>query len=263
MKAKARRLKMERTPGHRLHRLHPAHARRAAGSRTATRRCPTSPARSRSWPRSSRFPVVGISQLSRAPEKGRREPRPQLSDLRESGAIEQDADVVIFIYRPEVYAPLDGGASTRASPRSSSPSSGTARPTSFKLAFLGKYARFADLRWISSIRRPEMVGDLVRGPSPAGSSARSSARSGSSCWKTLRNLLNKPWEHETLPPAARGDRGPDAARRLPDRGLRRAGLRPSDLHRLPPLHRPGFGGLRRARSSRSGWPRSSSPSWSG
>ena len=52
-----------------------------------------------------RIPVVGISQLSRAPEKGRREPKPQLSDLRESGAIEQDADVVIFIFRPEYYHP--------------------------------------------------------------------------------------------------------------------------------------------------------------
>jgi replicative DNA helicase len=88
------------------------------------------------------IPVVGISQLSRAPEKGRREPKPQLSDLRESGAIEQDADVVIFIYRPEVYQPQDESLRGIAEINVAKQRNG---PTDIlRLAFFNKYARFAN-----------------------------------------------------------------------------------------------------------------------
>jgi replicative DNA helicase len=88
------------------------------------------------------IPVVGISQLSRAPEKGRAKPIPQLSDLRESGAIEQDADVVIFIYRPEIYKPDDetikGIADIIIAKQRNGP---TGR---ISLAFLNKFARFSN-----------------------------------------------------------------------------------------------------------------------
>jgi len=91
------------------------------------------------------IPVVGISQLSRAPEKGRREPRPQLSDLRESGAIEQDADVVIFIYRPELYRPKDESLRGLAEINVAKQRNG---PVGIiNLAFIREYARFADLEF--------------------------------------------------------------------------------------------------------------------
>lgn len=88
------------------------------------------------------IPVVGISQLSRAPEKARKEPRPQLSDLRESGAIEQDADVVIFIYRPEVYRRHDESVKGIAEINVAKQRNG---PTDIiRLVFLERFTRFVD-----------------------------------------------------------------------------------------------------------------------
>ncbi len=93
------------------------------------------------------MPVVGISQLSRAPEKGRARPIPQLSDLRESGAIEQDADVVVFIYREEFYRPDDetvkGIADVVVAKQRNGPTG------KLSLAFLNKFARFNDREFYS------------------------------------------------------------------------------------------------------------------
>ena len=50
-----------------------------------------------------KIPLIAVSQLSRAPEQRKGDHRPQLSDLRESGSIEQDADLVLFLYREDLY----------------------------------------------------------------------------------------------------------------------------------------------------------------
>jgi replicative DNA helicase len=90
--------------------------------------------------RELQVPVVGISQLSRAPEQ-RPDKRPILSDLRESGAIEQDADVVGFLYRDDYYnaeSEDPGGAELIIAKHRNGPV-GTV-----KLVFLEHYPKFAD-----------------------------------------------------------------------------------------------------------------------
>jgi replicative DNA helicase len=86
-------------------------------------------------------PIVAMSQLSRAVEQ-RHDKRPILSDLRESGSIEQDADLVMFIYRDEYYneeSDQQGIAEVHLAKHRNGPTD------TVKLSFLKRYAKFADL----------------------------------------------------------------------------------------------------------------------
>ena len=112
------------------------------------------------------IPVMAISQLSRQVEQRGKDRIPQLSDLRESGAIEQDADVVMFVYRPEVYLSNDerreeqhkaseetkiGKAQIIVAKQRNGPI-GT-----IDLAFVGEFARFENL----AVGRPEIPHDAT------------------------------------------------------------------------------------------------------
>ncbi len=87
------------------------------------------------------IPVIALSQLSRATES-RIDHRPMLSDLRESGAIEQDADIVMFLHREDYYNPSSekGNIAEVIVAKNRSGATGT-----IELAWIGEYTRFANL----------------------------------------------------------------------------------------------------------------------
>lgn len=93
------------------------------------------------------IPVIALSQLSRAVETRGGDKRPQLSDLRESGSIEQDADMVMFLYRPEYYGITEdeGGASTAGVGEVIIAKHRNGSLENVKLRFIGKYTKFTDL----------------------------------------------------------------------------------------------------------------------
>jgi len=87
------------------------------------------------------LPVIALSQLNRGPEQ-RTDKRPQLSDLRESGAIEQDADVVILLHREDIYereSPRAGEADLIVAKHRNGPTN------TIVVAFQGHYSRFVDM----------------------------------------------------------------------------------------------------------------------
>ena len=109
-------------------------------------------------------PVIALSQLSRKPEE-RTDRRPQLADLRESGSIEQDADIVCFIYRDEVYNPESehkGEAELIVAKHRNGPL------RTIRLSFLGHHSRFANLARVPGPRPggPPSGPGMPGGPPP-------------------------------------------------------------------------------------------------
>ena len=92
-------------------------------------------------------PVIALSQLSRSVEQRGGDKRPQLSDLRESGAIEQDADIVSFIYRPEYYGFMqdEDGNSNQGIGEIIVAKHRNGALDSVRLRFIGEYARFDNI----------------------------------------------------------------------------------------------------------------------
>ena len=99
------------------------------------------------------MPVIALSQLSRAVETRGGDKRPMLSDLRESGAIEQDADMVLFLYRPEYYGFVDDedGNSTRGQAEVIIAKHRNGPTGNVKLKFIDKFAKFDNIDSFSDV----------------------------------------------------------------------------------------------------------------
>lgn len=126
-------------------------------------------------------PVIALSQLSRGVETRGGDKRPQLSDLRESGSIEQDADIVMFLYRPEYYRITvdEEGIPTQGMAELIVAKHRNGSLDTVKLKFIGKYTKFTDFE----------------GPSPGESSFGSVTR---------ESRLNT-FRDDAPPPPPRGD----------------------------------------------------------
>ncbi|RZM20421.1 MAG: replicative DNA helicase, partial [Pedobacter sp.] len=117
-------------------------------------------------------PVIALSQLSRAVEsRPGGSKRPMLSDLRESGAIEQDADMVLFLYRPEYYGmdQDENGNSTAGVGEVIIAKHRNGETGTVALRFIGKYVKFADLEegFGGPGASPDAASDPFSGISPS------------------------------------------------------------------------------------------------
>jgi replicative DNA helicase len=115
------------------------------------------------------IPIIALSQLSRAVETRGGEKKPILSDLRESGGIEQDADIVIFLYRPEYYGfdtdpdglPNKGiGYFNIAKHRNG-------ELKEIRVGFDGKFTKFKNLHEMEAIENHNRASEMQSGISPA------------------------------------------------------------------------------------------------
>jgi len=119
-------------------------------------------------------PVIALSQLSRGVETRGGDKRPQLSDLRESGSIEQDADIVMFLYRPEYYkiSVDEEGMPTQGMAEVIIAKHRNGSLENVKLKFIGKYTKFADydapdgFTSLSSITRESRLNNFNDNPPP-------------------------------------------------------------------------------------------------
>jgi replicative DNA helicase len=115
-------------------------------------------------------PVIALSQLSRAVETRGGDKRPQLSDLRESGAIEQDADIVSFIYRPEYYKidTYEDGSSTEGVGEIIIAKNRSGSVDTVKLRFIKNFTKFCDLDGFSANKDNYMEGFAPKPIAPVG-----------------------------------------------------------------------------------------------
>ncbi|MBO5844205.1 MAG: replicative DNA helicase [Bacteroidales bacterium] len=101
-------------------------------------------------------PIMALSQLSRAVETRGGSKRPQLSDLRESGAIEQDADMVMFVYRPSYYGiDVENGMSTEGLSKLIIAKHRSGEPGDVNLRFVERFVRFENI--YDAVQTPEAM----------------------------------------------------------------------------------------------------------